>query len=223
MTTTTTARWRAQTDPSTKTWHLGTEELGAKCVCGTRLIEPGDTRAFALKVPAEKRDYQTDPDVAKVTCGSCKRNREYATATGSAGNAALAPTGPHHRLLPLGKGRLSVTGGYATAPPLTVTVAVLDTFPGNTRAADAEEAGRPSRRRARTGDPRADRAAADLAAAADRAAVEPRRRPSRADRAHAKMEEDRARREADAAGPLPLPDLDQLEAAHRASHRGLTP
>ena len=82
---------------------------------------------------------------------------------------------------------------------------------------------RPSRRRARTGDPRADRAAADLAAAADRAAVEPRRRPSRADRAHARQEEDRARREAEAAGPLPLPDLDQLEAAHRASHRGLTP
>ena len=34
-TTTTTARYRAQTDPSIKTWHLGTEELGAKCVCGT--------------------------------------------------------------------------------------------------------------------------------------------------------------------------------------------
>ena len=52
---------------------------------------------------------------------------------------------------------------------------------------------------------------------------EPRRRQSRADRAHARQEEDRARREAEAAGPLPLPDLDQLEAAHRASHRGLTP
>ena len=66
----------------------------------------------------------------------------------------------------------------------------------NTRARGASGAERPSRRRARTGDPRAGRAAADLAAAADRAAVEPRRRPSRADRAHAKQEEDRARREA---------------------------
>ena len=52
-------------------------------MCGTKLIEPGDTRAFALKVPAEKRHYETDPDVAKVTCGSCKRNREYAKATGA--------------------------------------------------------------------------------------------------------------------------------------------
>ena len=73
--------YRAQTDPSTKTWHLGTEELGAKCVCGCKLMTPDDTRAFALKVPAGKRDYQTDPDVAKVTCGSCKRNREYVKAT----------------------------------------------------------------------------------------------------------------------------------------------
>ena len=80
-TTTTTARYRAQTDPSTKTWHLGTEELGAKCVCGCKLIEPGDTRPWAMRVPADARHYETDPDVAKVTCGSCKRNRAYAKAT----------------------------------------------------------------------------------------------------------------------------------------------
>ena len=150
MTTTTTARWRAQTDPSIKTWHLGTEELGARCVCGTKLIEPDDTRAFALKVPAEKRHYETSDDLERVTCGSCRKNRAFKNATGGA------------------------EGEVADAPPT---------------------AARPSRRKA-TGDPRADRAAVDRAAAADRAAVEPRRRPSRADRAHAKQEEDRARREA---------------------------
>ena len=67
-TTTTTARYRAQTDPSTKTWHLGTEELGAKCVCGRKLIEPGDTRPWRCACPADARHYETDPDVAKVTC-----------------------------------------------------------------------------------------------------------------------------------------------------------
>ena len=177
---TTTTTYRAQTDPTIKTWHLGAAERGAVSFCGVRLIEPDDTRAFALKVAEADRHYTTDLDVSKVTCGACKRSREYVKATA----ADLA------------------------APSRTVAEA---------------EAARPSRRRARTGDPRADRAAADLAAAADRAAVEPRRRPSRADRAHARQEEDRARREAEAAGPLPLPDLDQLEAAHRASHRGLTP
>ena len=127
MTTTTitpaTPEYRAQTDGGK--WHLGAVERGPLCFCGCLLMTPEDTRAFALKVPAEKRTYQTDPDVAKVTCGSCKRNREYAKATGSAPNGALAPT-------------------------------------GNTRAADAEEAARPSRRRGRravTGDPRADRTA----------------------------------------------------------------
>jgi hypothetical protein len=168
VTTTTTARYRAQTDPSIKTWHLGTEELGARCVCGTRLMTPDDERAFALKVPAGKRDYQTDPDVAKVTCGSCRRNREYAKATAAEPGANPPPPEPD-------LGRPGKPGGNAPPP---------------------EKAARPSRRRKATGDPRADRAAADLAAAADRAAVEPRRRPSRADRAHAKQEEDRARREA---------------------------
>jgi hypothetical protein len=118
VTTTTTARYRAQTDPSIKTWHLGTEELGARCVCGCTLMTPDDTRAFALKVPAGKRDYQTDPDVAKVTCGSCKRNREYAKATAA----------------------------DVAAPSRTVAEAAT---------------ARPSRRRKATGDPRADRAAAD--------------------------------------------------------------
>jgi hypothetical protein len=151
--TTTTYDYRAQTDPTIKTWHLGAVQRGAASFCGVRLIEPDDTRPVALRVPADRRNYTTDPDVSKVTCRACKRSREYAKAT------AADPA----------------------APSRTVAEA---------------EAARPSRRRARTGDPRADRAAADLAAAAERAAVEPRRRPSRADRAHAKQEEDRARREA---------------------------
>jgi hypothetical protein len=67
--TTTTYDYRAQTDPTIKTWHLGAAERGAACFCGVRLLTPDDTRAFALKVPAEKRGYQTDPDVSKVTCG----------------------------------------------------------------------------------------------------------------------------------------------------------
>ena len=141
-TTTTTYDYRAQTDATIKTWHLGAAQRGAASFCGVRLIEPDDTRPVALRVPADRRNYTTDPDVSKVTCGACKRSRKYVKATA----ADLA------------------------APSRTVAEA---------------EAARPSRRRARTGDPRA-----------DRAAVEPRRRPSRADRAHAKQEEDRARREA---------------------------
>jgi hypothetical protein len=146
VTTTTTYDYRAQTDPSTKTWHIGTAERSNVCLCGVKLMTPDDTRAFALKVPADARHYETSADLALVTCKGCKRSH-----------------------------------AKATAAPLAEAAAE-----------------RPSRRRARTGDPRADRAAADLAAAADRAAVEPRRRPSRADRAHAKQEQDRARREADA-------------------------
>ncbi len=93
MTTTTTYDYRAQTDPTIKTWHLGAVERGAASFCGVKLLTPGDTRAFALKVPAEKRDYQTDPDVAKVTCGACKRSREYAKATA----APLAEATPSRR------------------------------------------------------------------------------------------------------------------------------
>ena len=103
MTTTTTASpsytYRAQTDPTIKTWHLGAAERGAVSFCGVRLIEPGDTRAFALKVPADERHMTTDADVSKVTCGACKRNREYAKATAAplaeaAGRAACpAATG----------------------------------------------------------------------------------------------------------------------------------
>ena len=129
MTTTTTYDYRAQTDATIRTWHLGAAQRGAASFCGVRLIEPDDTRPVALRVPADRRSYTTDPDVSRVTCRGCKRSREYAKATA----APLAAPSP-----------------------------------------EAGAARRPRRRKA-TGDPRADRATADLAAAADRAAVEPRR------------------------------------------------
>jgi hypothetical protein len=128
--TTTTCEYRAQTDAATAAWHLGTADRGARCVCGARLMTPDDTRAFALKVPAEKRQFETDPDVSKVTCGSCKRNGEYAKAT-AADPGANAPLPEPEPVPDLGQ-------------------------PGEPGA----NAPRPRRRRARTGDPRADRATA---------------------------------------------------------------
>jgi hypothetical protein len=122
VTTTTTYRYRAQTDATIKTWHLGAAERGNVCFCGVRLMTPDDERKFALKVPAEARTYETSDDLAKVTCGACKRSREYAKAT---------------------------------AAPLAGAAAGAGDDPGPDAAA-----GRPSRRRAKTGDPRADRAAA---------------------------------------------------------------
>jgi hypothetical protein len=114
--TTTTYDYRVQTDPTIKTWHLGAVQRGAASFCGVKLIEPDDTRAFALRVPADRRNYTTDPDVSKVTCRACKRSREYAKAT----------------------------AGAAAEPDKQLN-----------------KAERPSRRRKATGDPRADRAAAD--------------------------------------------------------------
>lgn len=90
MTTTATApEYRALTDPATKTWHLGSVERGELCYCGTRLMTPGDTRAFALKVPADARKFETSADLSRVTCGACRRNRAWLQA-----NAAAAPVAP---------------------------------------------------------------------------------------------------------------------------------
>ena len=150
--TTTTACYRAQTDPSTKTWHLGTEELGEKCVCGCKLIEPDDTRPWALRVPAEKRDYQTDPDVAKVTCGSCKRNRAYATAT--AGDQVAKPPTPVEQAARPSRRRASTR----TATPAEAGAGLNESTAAQLLV-DGVQAR--ARRRAKTGDPRADRAAAD--------------------------------------------------------------
>ena len=89
MTTTATApEYRALTDPATKTWHLGSVERGELCYCGTRLMTPGDTRAFALKVPADARKFETSDDLSRVTCGACRRNRAWSQATAA---APLAP------------------------------------------------------------------------------------------------------------------------------------
>lgn len=148
--TTTTARYRAQTDPSTKTWHLGTEELGAKCVCGCKLIEPGDTRPWALRVPADARHYETDPDVAKVTCGSCKRNRAYATAT--AGDQVAKPPTPVEQAARPSRRRASTR----TATPAEAGAGLNESTAAQLLV-DGVQAR--ARRRAKTGDPRADRTA----------------------------------------------------------------
>ena len=88
MTTTTpTYHYRAQTDAGTKHWHLGAAETDAKCVCGTRLMTPDDTRAFALKLAADKRKCDTSDDLTLVSCGACMRGsawKEAAPATGQA-------------------------------------------------------------------------------------------------------------------------------------------
>jgi hypothetical protein len=89
-TTTTTYRYRAQTDATIKTWHLGAAERDNVCFCGTKLMTPDDTRAFALKVPAEKRKYETSDDLTRVTCGSCKRNRDWSRANGAERPATTA-------------------------------------------------------------------------------------------------------------------------------------
>jgi hypothetical protein len=137
--------YRAQTDPTVRTWHLGAVERGAACFCGVRLLAPDDTRAFALKVPADRRNYQTDPDVATVTCKGCRRNREWMKATAAWKNATGAAR-------------------PAAAPRGTATITEAEAAAMAGAAADrtVDATARPSRRRGRravTGDPRADRAA----------------------------------------------------------------
>jgi hypothetical protein len=178
--TTTTYRYRAQTDPTIQTWHLGAEERGAASFCGVRLIEPGDTRAFALRVPADRRHMTTDADVSKVTCGACKRNREWAKATAAEPEPERAGR-PSRR-----RARTATPEAGAGLSEHTAAQLLVDGVQAR------------ARRRKATGDPRADRAAADVAAAADAAAVTPERRraKSRATRAHERQEADRARREA---------------------------
>jgi len=82
----------AITDASIKTWHLSTPDRTNVAFCGTKLMTPGDTRKFAAKWPSDERVYTTDPDVGKVTCGACKRNREYKYATGAATRPAPTTT-----------------------------------------------------------------------------------------------------------------------------------
>ena len=89
-TTTPTRTYRAQSDAATKTWHLGAVELDARCVCGTLLMTPGDTRKFALRLPEAERRYEVSDDLTRVTCGACRRNRAW----GEASAAAAAPPAP---------------------------------------------------------------------------------------------------------------------------------
>jgi hypothetical protein len=167
---TTTYEYRAQTDPTIKTWHLGAVERGAACFCGVRLLTPDDERAFALKVPAEKRRYETSDDLARVTCGSCKRNREWKRASGVEAPAATPTPARTRRRASTRASTRAATPADAGAGMNEYTAAQLlvDGVQARARSAAAAketagQAARPSRRRARTGDPRADRAAAGSA------------------------------------------------------------
>jgi hypothetical protein len=82
--TSTTPSYRAQTDPTTKKWHLGSAERGTTSYCGVRLVDPGDTRPFALKVAEADRHIETSPELERVDCGACRRNREWKYAHGTA-------------------------------------------------------------------------------------------------------------------------------------------
>jgi hypothetical protein len=130
-------RYRAQTDRSTATQHLGAAEKDAVCFCGVRLMAPGDTRKFAAKYPADERVYETSADLGAVTCRACQRTRAWENATGAARPAA-APRAA------------------------TITEAEAAAMAGAAADRTADATARPSRRRGRravTGDPRADRAA----------------------------------------------------------------
>ena len=50
-------------------------------MCGCKLMTPDDTRAFALKVPADARHYETSDELATRDVRELPRNREWATAT----------------------------------------------------------------------------------------------------------------------------------------------
>lgn len=99
MTTTATPyHYVALTDPTVKRWHLGATELGTTAFCGVRLLEPTDAHALALKVPVADRHHETSPDLELVTCGLCKRNREWLYATGTPRPEGKAPAVPKARV-----------------------------------------------------------------------------------------------------------------------------
>jgi hypothetical protein len=188
MTTTATPTYtyRAQTDVATKNWHLGAEETGAKCFCGTVLMTPEDRRKFALKVAAAERGFQIDTALDCITCGACKRNREYKYATGLETRPATTTTRRRSNRAP------------ARQAPESPTAAA------EARMGEAELAAHTRNRRR---EHRATMSTAEAAALAEAAAATPeaadaaappsrRRGKSRADRAQAKAEADRARREA---------------------------
>src|SRR5215467_14930223 len=90
-TRTPTPTYQAITDPTIKTWHLGSAERKNKAFCGTMLIWPQDTRKVALKVERADRHHEVSDDLTKVTCGACKRNREWSYANGAERPAPPVP------------------------------------------------------------------------------------------------------------------------------------
>jgi hypothetical protein len=90
MPTTTTPTYQAVTDPTIKTWHLGSKQRKNKAFCGVELIWPQDTRKVALKVERADRHHEVNTDLSLITCGACKRSNEYKYATGT----ATRPTPP---------------------------------------------------------------------------------------------------------------------------------
>jgi hypothetical protein len=162
MTTTTPpADYRAGTDPTVKHWHLTSVERGNQCFCGAVLIWSGDTRKVALKVAEASRNYELSEDLTRVTCGACKRSREYAYATG----AATRPEPVEPTVTPARRGGRRATGNLPAEPHASgIAAAAAD--------ANADANGQPSKRRRKS---RADRAneqqQRDAAKAAAAAAV----------------------------------------------------
>ena len=190
MTTTTpNPTYVALTDAGTKHWHLGAIERAEVCYCGTRLMTPADTRKFALKVPAAERNYQTDTQLDCIDCGACKRNREYRYATGL--ETRPATTTPTRRR----------TRRAAPAPVPATPTAAAEARMGESELASHTRNRRREHTRTVTPAEAAEMANGAAERNADHAAPPSRRRSqSRADRAHAKAEADRQRREALAAG-----------------------
>ena len=166
MTTTTpptpTADYRAGTDPTLKNWHLTSVERGNQCFCGAVLIWSGDTRKVALKVPEATRNYELSEDLTRVTCGACKRSREYGYATGTATRPVPEPA----TVTPARRGGRRAAGQLPAEPHASgIAAAAAD--------ANADANAAPSKRRRKS---RADRAneqqQRDAAKAAATAAVD---------------------------------------------------
>ena len=186
-TTPTTPTYVAITDAGTKHWHLGSIERAEVCYCGTRLMTPGDTRKFALKVDRAERNFQTDTQLDCIDCGACKRNREYRYATGLETRPATATPTPRRR-------RAAAT---PAAPVTRTPEAEAEASLGESALAERITRRRPNH--AATVSQAEAEALANGAAEANAEAAAPpsrRRRPSKADRAHAAAERDRERREA---------------------------
>lgn len=67
--------WLAVKDRLAKKWHLGATELANKTACGVALYHPDHYRP-----PTGEAGWQAEADLARVDCGSCKRQARYKTA-----------------------------------------------------------------------------------------------------------------------------------------------